>query len=303
MRRALIYSAALHVAVFTVAWFGAPALFREPPVEDQPLAVEVVSLEDVPRKPPPEPPKPAPPVAKPAPPPPPPPPPAAVSEPPPPQAAEPAPEPEPPPPPKAKLEPRPEPKPKPKPVAKAEPKPAAKAEPKPPVPSVQAAPKPKRKPRQPDQLQALLKNLAKRKAELERSRKPEPRAEPAPRSEPPQRLAARTAVDRQLAARRLTALVKQQIAPCWNIPAGAKDVQSMSVRIEIRLNADGSLRGVPHVLDAPRMGTDRAFRAVAESAVRALLNPRCSPLKLPYDEYDVWKNITFNFDPSEALGP
>jgi hypothetical protein len=34
-----------------------------------------------------------------------------------------------------------------------------------------------------------------------------------------------------------------------------------------------------------------------------VLNPRCSPLRLPYDEYDVWKNITFNFDPSEALGP
>ena len=295
MRRALVYSAALHVAVFTVAWFGAPALFRKPPVEDQPVAVELVSLEDIPRKPPPEPPKPAPPpVAKPAPPPPPPPPPAATPEPPP-QAAEPAPEPEPPPPPKAKPAPKPEPKPKPKPVAK--------AEPKPPVPTVQAAPKPKRKPQQTDQLQALLKNLAKRKAELERSRKPEPKAEPAPRPESPQRLAARTAVDRQMAARRLTALVKQQIAPCWNIPAGAKDAQSTSVRIEIRLNADGSLRGAPHVLDAPRMGTDRAFRAVAESAVRALLNPRCSPLKLPYDEYDVWKNITFNFDPSEALGP
>ena len=98
-------------------------------------------------------------------------------------------------------------------------------------------------------------------------------------------------------------MVRQQLAPCWSIPGGAKDAQDMKIGVQIRLNIDGSLRGVPRVLDSFRMRSDRTFQAMAESAVRALQNPRCSPLKLPYDQYDIWQNITFNFDPGEALGP
>ena len=41
---------------------------------------------------------------------------------------------------------------------------------------------------------------------------------------------------------------------------------------------------------------------IAESAVRALQNPGCQPLKLPYDQYEIWQDIIFNFDPGEALG-
>ena len=97
--------------------------------------------------------------------------------------------------------------------------------------------------------------------------------------------------------------VRQQIVPCWNIPGGVKDAQKMQISIHIRLKRDGSLLGSPQVVDRERFRNDQSFRVVAESALRALLNPRCSPLKLPYGDYDIWKDITFNFDPSEALGP
>ena len=50
------------------------------------------------------------------------------------------------------------------------------------------------------------------------------------------------------------------------------------------------------------MKKDFFYRAVAESAVRSLQHPRCMPLELPLAQYDLWKDITFNFDPSEALG-
>ena len=76
----------------------------------------------------------------------------------------------------------------------------------------------------------------------------------------------------------------------------------MSVDIRIRLNPDGALGGQPRIEDSGRLGRDPFFRAVAESALRALRNPRCMPLKLPYDQYDLWKEITFVFDPSTALG-
>jgi colicin import membrane protein len=53
-------------------------------------------------------------------------------------------------------------------------------------------------------------------------------------------------------------------------------------------------------MDAARMGNDPVFRAFAESAVRAVRS--CSPLKLPPESYQVWRNIIFNFDPSLMTG-
>ena len=100
----------------------------------------------------------------------------------------------------------------------------------------------------------------------------------------------------------LVQAVNRQVTPCWAIPAGAKDAANMSVAIRIRLNPDGALGGQPKVQDSGRLGSDLFFRAVAESALRALRDPQCMPLKLPYDQYDLWKEITFVFDPKEALG-
>ena len=99
----------------------------------------------------------------------------------------------------------------------------------------------------------------------------------------------------------LAQLVKQQITPCWNIPVGAKDAHRMRIGIRIFLNPDGSLRGVPRIEDTARINRDPFYRALAESAVRALRNPKCSPLRLPHDKYDIWQEISFNFDPREAL--
>ena len=100
----------------------------------------------------------------------------------------------------------------------------------------------------------------------------------------------------------LAQAVHRQVTPCWSIPAGAKDAANMSVAIRIRLNPDGTLGAAPKIEDTRRLGSDTSFRAVAESALRALRNPGCTPLKLPYDQYDLWKEITFVFDPREALG-
>lgn len=150
-------------------------------------------------------------------------------------------------------------------------------------------------------MQALLKDLAKRKQELERQQKAAPDAKAANTPVAPERYTL-SAVSQQMQANKLTAMVKEQVAPCWAIPGGVKDAHKISVAVQIRLNTDGTLRGAPRVVDSARMQSDRSFRVVAESAVRALLNPRCRPLKLPYDQYGIWKDITFNFDPGEALG-
>ncbi|MPY71513.1 MAG: hypothetical protein GEU92_15675 [Alphaproteobacteria bacterium] len=307
MRKAAIISALLHVSVFVFAWFGLPSLFRDDPLHDQMVQVEMVVLDEPPK---PEP-KPAPPKPKPAPkpvaaPPPPPPEPPPVPEPP--KLAEvapepPPPEPEPVPAPKEKPKPKPEPKPKaepkpaPKPVAKAPPKPAPKPKPKP-----KAKPKPP-----PDQFQNILKDLAREKAALEKSESKDRKKDqvaavpPEPKADRPASRA--TDIDSARASAQLASLVKQQVTPCWNIPGGAKDAQKMQIAVRIQLNPDGTLRGPPRIEDAARMSSDPFYRAMAESAARALRLPSCTPLRLPYAQYDLWKDITLIFDPSEALGP
>lgn len=46
---------------------------------------------------------------------------------------------------------------------------------------------------------------------------------------------------------------------------------------------------------------DSYFRAAADSVLRAIRNPRCNPLELPADKYDLWKEMTVTFDPREML--
>jgi outer membrane biosynthesis protein TonB len=290
MRRALFISALLHVAVIAIGYFGLPTLLRPDPILSAPVVLEVVMALPEQAKPPPPKPvsKPVPkemPRVEDTPPPSPPKPPPAIPEPPPMPFVEAPPEVEPPP--KAA------PKPKPKPVAAPKPKPAPK------VQTALLAPvpkrRPKRKPKPPtDGFQSLLKNLA--------SPKPSARkraAAPAKQATTPDPV--QSAIQRRAVEAELTRLVRQQIIPCWSIPAGAKDVRDMKIGMRIRLNRDGSLIGRPELIKSAR--DDPFYRAVAESARRALQNPQCQPLNLPRQQYEIWKSITFNFDPSEALGP
>jgi hypothetical protein len=310
MRNAAIISACVHVLVIALIYFGLPTLFAPKPVEELAVPVDIVSLQEAPTaaKPPPKaepkpaPPKPAPP--KPTPPPkaeaPPPPPPPTPPEPP---KATPAPEP---PPPKAEIVPTPKEKPKPPP----KPKPAPKPQPQQQAAVAPPAPVPKRKPKPPpDQFQALLKNLAKEKAQEEKVEKT-PKKEPPKKSEPfdvnslvaSLKKSQRSAIDKRRMGANLAQMIQQQITPCWSIPGGAKDVQDMKIAVHIQLNQDGTLRGAPRLEDTRRMQSDPFYRAVAESALRALRNPGCSPLKLPQDQYDLWQDLTFVFEPGEALG-
>ncbi|MGZ0245898.1 MAG: hypothetical protein ACKVH1_08015 [Alphaproteobacteria bacterium] len=188
---------------------------------------------------------------------------------------------------------------------KTPPKPEAK-KPLPKKPETQVAaktppaPKPKRKPKppppKPDDFQSLLKNLAKDRRAVEKARADTPAKVVKQVDEKPKR----SALQARMMAASLAQSVNRQVTLCWSIPAGAKDAANMSVAIRIRLNADGTLGAAPEVEDTRRFGSDTSFRVVAESALRALRI--CAPLKLPYDQYDLWKDIIFTFDPKEALG-
>lgn len=291
MRNAVFASAGLHLVVVALMVSGLPVLFQPDPVQEVAVAVEVVTPADLAKPPPkkrePKPPPPKPKEAKPPPAPPPTQQQAALAEPP----------------------PEPEEKPEIVPIKKAEPKP------KPPKPKVEPAPKqsakvappPRKRPKReekakPDPFKALLKNLAE---EANRPRPKDPEPKPQQRAELADTpLQPRISdLERQRTEAGLAQLVKQQISPCWNLPSGAKDAHRMRIGIRIFLNPDGSLRGVPRIEDSARVNRDPFYRAFAESAVRALRNPKCSPLRLPHDKYDIWQEISFNFDPREALEP
>lgn len=95
-------------------------------------------------------------------------------------------------------------------------------------------------------------------------------------------------------------LLRQQLSRCWNLPAGAQDAQDLRIEVRIQVNPDRTVRGT-EIVDQGRYARDGFFRAAADSARRAVVNPNCSPLELPPEKYEQWKNILIVFDPREMF--
>lgn len=210
-------------------------------------------------------------------------------------------------PPKPKAEPKPEPKKpepvkeKPKPVPpKPEPKKAVPPPPKPkpeekkkPKPKPKEKPKPKPEPKKEesfdlDALSALLDKTPDKK-----------KPEPAPANDnKPAETQQRSAFDgTRMTASEIDA-VRQQFYRCWNVPAGARNAEDLVVTLAISLRRDGSLIGPPRLIGAMDQSNPH-FRTAAESAIRAV--HMCSPLDLPPEKYDRWRDMELTFDPSEML--
>ena len=325
MRRSFAASALLHLLLAALL-VAVGTLGRELPPQDMPISVEIVADTEL-AEPSPLPPKapaaataPKPPqqAATPAPPPPTPkapvkPEPAKVAE----KPPEAAPKAEPPPPPPEPKKPEPTPskpapaveKPKPEPE---KPKPAA-AKPRPPEPTKPAPEKPVEaaKPA-PPKLEKPKTPPAPVQAEsdfdaLLRSVEQTPKREKAPETREGKGSSAEaggtgqpgTAKVAQINPSLLAASISRQITPCWNIPVAAQGIGGLRAELNIVMGPDGSIQSVVPT-DAARMSRDPVFRAFAESAVRAVR--ACSPLKLPPEAYQLWRNIIFNFDPSRMTG-
>jgi hypothetical protein len=182
--------------------------------------------------------------------------------------------------------------------------PKPKAKPRPQVPPRLVKAKPKRKPKPPDTFASVLKTVK----ELHRQ-KPKPKEKSEKKKDESferQTAKALASLSRRYdTSRPLTIseidLVRQQIAGCWNLPAGAKDAENLVIEIWVAMNPDGTVRQA-RIKQQQRMLTDSFFRAAAESALRAVLNKRCQPFKLPRKKYDRWKTMTLVFNPKEMFG-
>jgi outer membrane biosynthesis protein TonB len=312
MPSGLALSGALHLGLIAVIVLGLPGLFSAPPPQETPIAVELVTVapethathpnpfrpqreaRPIPAKAPPAPkpePQPHPAAAMP---------PAAAAPPPP---------------------PKPKPAPKPEPVAAKPPPPIPQAKPKLEARERHETPRPEmRKPdtqafaklldrleKQPPERQpqtvsfdALLKNLTRQQQAAVQDAPPLPHQQAAAAEASSQ---PKATLGSELTASQLD-LLRQQIERCWDVPAGARDAKDLVVEVKAVVNRDGTVREAA-VVDTGRYNADPFFRAAADSAKRAVLNPQCTgpgnPLKLPPDQYEAWHILDLFFNPRDLL--
>ncbi len=282
MQKPVVFSIGLHVLLVVIMTVGIPFISSEPLVISPPINVEIVNLDEITQtnvvappkkseKPPEE--KPAPPKESDLTPP-------EMKEPKPPEFSEPK-----PPEPKEDVPPPKEEKP---PEPKVE---KPKEKPEPPKPKEKEVTK-KEEPKQQDQMNSLLKNLMKNEnTPSEAKEKADEKVEPAQSAIAP--VGERMTVSERDA-------IGMQLWPCWNVPAGAKMAENLVVDIRVFMAPDGNIRD-SQVLDMGRYNSDPHFRAAADSAQRALRNPRCTPLKYPPEKYQQLQSFIFSFNPQDVL--
>lgn len=91
-----------------------------------------------------------------------------------------------------------------------------------------------------------------------------------------------------------------RLRQCWNLDPGAMGIEDMVIEIKASLNQNGTVRSV-EIEDKGRYNSDAHFRAVANSAVRAV--QICEPvykeiLAEKYaDKYGKWQVLRLRFNP------
>jgi len=105
---------------------------------------------------------------------------------------------------------------------------------------------------------------------------------------------ANAALDRQAAAT-LQQSIAGQIARCWNVAPGTRD---MTVDLHVFLAKDGSVAGAIQTIGVTGGANPAIERSFADSARRAVL--QCAPLKLPAASYSLWRElIPLHLDPKD----
>ncbi|WP_162914371.1 energy transducer TonB [Taklimakanibacter lacteus] len=87
--------------------------------------------------------------------------------------------------------------------------------------------------------------------------------------------------------------LQQHLYKCWDVPPGAREAE-IQVKVHFFLNPDGTVSGAPEVVNGR---SDPLFAATAQSALSAVMSCQAYTF-LPQDKYDMWREITFTFNPN-----
>jgi hypothetical protein len=91
--------------------------------------------------------------------------------------------------------------------------------------------------------------------------------------------------------------IGDHVRECWTKDAGALDVDKQRVLLTVTTDASGvARRAVVAGDDIGRMNDPR-FRAFAERAIRAIMDPHCANLPLPNNVLGRINVLTFRFSP------
>ncbi len=102
--------------------------------------------------------------------------------------------------------------------------------------------------------------------------------------------------DDALVATLLDAL-QSRTKECWSVPPSAREAD-FSIRVHFFLNKDGTVAGLPEVVNS---SADPVFQATAQSAVSAISGCNYGDI-LPPDKYEMWKENTLDFQPNMMFG-
>ena len=91
--------------------------------------------------------------------------------------------------------------------------------------------------------------------------------------------------------------IGDKVRECWTKDSGALDIEKMSAQLVVEFDE----QGIAHVAeigpaDRGRL-SDPRFRAFAERAARAVLDPRCASLPIPKTDLGKRGKLTFRFKP------
>ena len=120
-----------------------------------------------------------------------------------------------------------------------------------------------------------------------------------PSSKPANKITSNASVKALTAAERR--LLVEQIARCWRLPQELTpdDVQKFTVGLQLSIGRDGS-PSAAKLANMHQIKEDARYRAFADSALMAALNPACHPFQLPREKYADWRSLTVTFKPSIA---
>lgn len=104
-----------------------------------------------------------------------------------------------------------------------------------------------------------------------------------------------------------TDAIAGKLRQCWNLDPGARGIENMIIEIKAFLNKDGTVLDVK-IVDTARAAADPHFRAIAESARRAVISCQNHQGVNIYkifaekyaEKYGIWNTLLLKFNPMDA---